>query len=87
MQPVDEIYRSISAVSINLSGIRENVFESLKQLLGTSPGKVPIYLHLDSPAKSKVQVVVGNGLFVQPNEKLIADIDSLLGSERLSLVV
>ena len=85
--PVDEVYKLITGVNVNLSGIRENVFESLKELLAAYPGQTPIYLHLDSPSKSRVQVVVGNGLFVQPNEKLIADIEGLLGEDRLSLVI
>lgn len=85
--PVDEIYKLISAVNINLSGIRENLFESLKQLLGSYRGKTPIYLHLDTPAKSRVQLIVGEGFFVEPNEELIGAIENLLGEERLSLVI
>lgn len=87
MLPVDEVYKLISGVKIDLSGVRENVFDSLKEILSASRGSVPIYLHLDTPAKSKVQVIVGDGLYVQPSEKLIQDIESLLGEERLSLVL
>jgi DNA polymerase-3 subunit alpha len=87
MLPVDEIYKQISGVKINLSGIRENVFDSLKEILASSHGSVPIYLHLDTPAKSKVQVIVGDGLYVSPSEKLISDIEGLVGEERLSLVL
>jgi DNA polymerase-3 subunit alpha len=87
MIPVDEVYKLISGVKINLSGVRENVFDSLKEILSASRGNVPIYLHLDTPTKSKVQVIVGDNLYVQPSEKLIQDIESLLGEERLSLVL
>jgi DNA polymerase-3 subunit alpha len=87
MIPVDEVYKMISGVKINLSGIRENVFDSLKEILSSSRGNIPIYLHLDTPAKSKIQVIVGDGLYVAPSEKLIQDIESLLGEERLSLVI
>jgi DNA polymerase-3 subunit alpha len=85
--PLDEAYKLITAMNINLSGVRENLFESLKELLAASSGKVPIYLHLDTPTKSRVQLVVGEGLYVSPSEKLIQDIESLLGEERLSLVI
>ncbi|MBI4972608.1 MAG: DNA polymerase III subunit alpha [Candidatus Omnitrophica bacterium] len=85
--PVDEIYKLISAVNINLSGIRENVFESLKGLLLSSHGRVPIYLHLEAQARSRVQLVVGDALFVEPCESLIQDIENLLGEERLTLVI
>ena len=85
--PLDEVYKLISAMNINLSGVRENLFESLKGLLASSRGKVPIYLHIDTPSKSRVQLVVGEGLYVDPSEKLIQDIETLLGEGRLSLVI
>jgi len=85
--PFDEIYKLITAMSINLSGIRENIFESLKTLLGDYRGNIPVYLRLDTPAKSRVQLIVGENLYVSPTEKLIQDLDELLGEERLSLVI
>ncbi len=85
--PMDEAYKLVTALNINLSGIRENLFESLKELLAASRGTVPIYLHLDTQSKSRVQLVVGEGFYVTPSEKLIQDIDSLIGPEKLSLVI
>lgn len=85
--PFEEIYKFITGMKINLSGLRENVFESLKELLASYRGNTPIYLHLDTPAKSRVQLVVGEGLYVSPSEKLIEDLENLLGEERLSLVI
>ena len=85
--PFEEIYKLITAMNINLSGIRENIFESLKTLLADYRGSIPIYLHLDTPAKSRVQLVVGQNLYVTPSEKLIEEIENLLGEERLSLVL
>lgn len=85
--PVEEVYKSVSALNINLSGIRDNLFESLKTLLVQSAGNTPIYLHLDTTAKSRVQLLVGDSFFVNPSEQLIQDIEGLLGAERLSLVM
>jgi len=85
--PFEEIYKLITAMNINLSGIRENIFETLKTLLGDYRGNIPVYLRLNTPAKSRVQLVVGEGLYVNPSEKLIQDLDELLGEERLSLVI
>jgi len=99
--PFEQIYKLISAININLSGVKENIFESLKDLLGTHRGDTPVYLRLESnhsglnsalakktePVKSRVQLIVGEGLYVQPNEQLIRDLDELLGPERLSLVI
>jgi DNA polymerase-3 subunit alpha len=85
--PIEEIYKLITALNINLSGMQENIFESLKELLAESSGNIPVYLHLNTPAKSKTQLVVGKGLFVAPSEKLIQDIENLLGEERLALTI
>jgi DNA polymerase-3 subunit alpha len=85
--PMDEAYKLITGVNINLSGIRENLFETLKELLIHYPGSIPIYLHLDTTVKSRVHLVVGQGLYVLPSDKLIQDIESLLGEDRVSLVM
>ncbi|HTY44544.1 MAG TPA: DNA polymerase III subunit alpha, partial [Patescibacteria group bacterium] len=85
--PIEQVYKLITGLNINLSGLRENLFESLKELLATSHGRIPIYLHLDTPSRSRVQVVVGDGLYVEPNEKLIQDIEALLGEDRLTVVL
>jgi DNA polymerase-3 subunit alpha len=95
--PFEQIYKMITAININLGGIKENVFESLKTLLGEHRGNVPVYLRLEAgragqqnakpQGKARVQLIVGEGLYVQPNEKLIHDLDELLGQERLSLVI
>jgi len=85
--PMDEAYKLITGVNINLSGIRENLFETLKELLIHYPGSIPIYLHLDTPAKSRVHLVVGERLYVLPSENLMQEIESLLGEDRVSLVM
>ncbi|MCM8780158.1 MAG: DNA polymerase III subunit alpha, partial [Candidatus Omnitrophica bacterium] len=87
VMPVEMVYKLINAININLRNLRENIFDTLKSILRAHPGKVPIYVHLDTPAKSKVQLLVGEELFVEPSEELIQGIDSLLGSERLSLLL
>jgi len=85
MFPVDEIYKLVTRINIDLSGVRENLFTSLKELLEAHRGNIPIYMRLDSPAKTKVQFVVGDDLYIDPNERLLQDIENLLGGERLSL--
>jgi len=85
--PIEEAYRIISAININLSGIRENLFESLRSLLANSRGNIPIYLHIDTPTKNRIQLVVGEGFYVSPTEKLIQEIEDLLGSNKLSVTI
>ncbi|MFA5093363.1 MAG: DNA polymerase III subunit alpha [Candidatus Omnitrophota bacterium] len=92
--PFVEIYKLITAMNINLTGIKESIFESLKTLLAQHRGDVPVYLQLDNltsgkapQTHSRVQLLVGEGLYVKPNEELIQELDELLGEERLSLVI
>jgi len=74
-------------MTINLSGLRDNVFSTLKDMLASYKGNIPIYLNLDTPSKSRVQLIVGENFYVMPSEKLIYDIEELLGEERLKLVL
>jgi len=85
--PMDEVYRLITAMNINLSGMQENLFLSLKELLAAHNGRIPVYLHLDTPTKSRIQLVVGEGLYVHPSEALIQNIIDMLGEDRLSLAL
>jgi hypothetical protein len=85
--PLDEVWRIVASLDINLAGLRENLFESLKVMLSSSPGQTPVYLHFETTPKNKIQLMVGNDLFVQPSEKLITDIEQLLGESRVSLKI
>lgn len=85
--PIEEVYKLITSMNINLSGLQENLFESLKELLCAYSGTTPIYLHLNTSNKARVQLVVGEGFFVNPTERLIQDIENLIGEERLSLAI
>jgi DNA polymerase-3 subunit alpha len=85
LYPFEQIYKLITAMSINLSGLRENIFATLKEILTVSRGDTPVYLNLEAPAKTRVQMVVGENFYVSPSEKLIQEIGVLLGEERLKL--
>jgi len=84
---IDEAYRMISAINIDLSGVKENILNILKEKLSLSPGSVPVYLHLDTSAKQKTKVLVSQDLFVQPRPELFNDIEDLLGEERFLLTL
>jgi DNA polymerase III subunit alpha len=80
--PFEEVYKLVKGIRIDLAGLKENIFESLKVLLAASGGSVPVYLHLDSPSKARVQVIVGQELFVTVTDQLILDIENLVGESR-----
>ncbi|MCU0665919.1 MAG: DNA polymerase III subunit alpha [Candidatus Omnitrophica bacterium] len=85
--PMETAYKLISSININLAGMPDSLFSSLKLLLAANRGSIPVYLNIHTPAKTRVQMLVGEDLFVSPSEKLIEDTISLVGEDRLSLVL
>ncbi len=85
--PIDESYRMITAINIDLSGFKENILVSLKDRLAASPGSTPVYLHMDSAQKERLKVLVSRELFVQPRPELFQDIEELLGEKRFILTL
>jgi DNA polymerase-3 subunit alpha len=84
---IDEAYRMITSINIDLSGLKENILATLKEKLSFSPGSVPVYLHLDSSPTKKTKILVSQDLFVQPRVELFNDIEDLLGEERFLLTL
>jgi len=85
--PIDEAYRMITAINIDLSGLRENILAALKDKLALSPGSVPVYLHLETQPNQKLKVLVSQDLFVRPRAELFNEIEELLGEERFILTL
>jgi len=85
--PIDESYRMVTAINIDLSGFNENILVSLKERLASSPGNTPVYLPIDSPQKERLKVQVSRDLFVQPRPELFHDIEGLLGEKRFLLTL
>lgn len=85
--PLEEAYKQISKIDINIAGLKDNLLASLKQTLSEHSGPTPVYLHIDSPNRARLQILVSNELHVQPNQNLIQDIGTLLGEERFSLTL
>lgn len=54
---IEEAYRMISAINIDLSGLKENILTSLKEKLAHSPGDVPVYLHVDNNGEKRQPTV------------------------------
>ena len=59
----------------------------LREKLSLFPGKTPVYLKLDTQAYKSVQILVGEDLFVSPNEVLMDELKELVGEDRFSLTI
>ncbi len=84
---LEDAYKNISAINIELSGVSDTALLVLKEKLSGFPGKIPVYLHLDTSSYKRVQILVGEEFFVQPNETLITELSQLLGEEKFSLAM
>ncbi|MFC1704153.1 DNA polymerase III subunit alpha [Candidatus Omnitrophota bacterium] len=84
---IDEVYKSISSIKIELSGMRESLLRVLKDKLANYPGKIPVYLDMDTSDSKRIQLIVGEEFFVQPNESLVQDLDKIIGTEKFSLTL
>ena len=87
MKPIDEVYKAVKAINVDLSSMGANDLNQLKEKLANFPGKVPVYLRLDTKAYKSVQILVGEDLFVSPTENLMDELKSLVGDGNFSLTL
>ena len=87
VQQIDEAYKAVTSINVDLSGVNEEDLRVLREKLSQYPGKVPVYLRLDTNAYKSVQILVGEDLFVSPSESLMNDLKDLIGASRFSLSI
>lgn len=87
MAGIDEIYDLIKSIHIDLSKVGKAGFEKLKEKLARFPGKVPVYLQIDTKNYKSVQVLVGKDLFVMPSEVLMEEVKALVGPECFKVTI
>ena len=61
--------------------------KSLKEKLSRFPVKVPVYLQVDTNNYKRVQILVGEDLYVTPSEILMEEIKVLVGESNFSLTL
>ena len=82
MVPIDEVREKLTkAVYINLvsTGLEKDILETLKGILAKYPGELPVYLGFLRPDKKVTEILLGADFRVAPAEKLVTDIEKLLG--------
>lgn len=84
---IDEAYKAIQSINIELSGIHEDNLRILKEKIANYPGSVPVYLNLSTPSSRNIQIIVGEELYVQPNEALLNELETILGDRKFSLTL
>jgi len=87
MKLMPEVYGAIKTINVDLAGADQRKLSDLKQKLTSSPGKIPVYLKMDTPTQKSVQILVSEDLFVTPNEELMNEIKELVGEGNFSLTL
>ena len=87
MAGIEEVYGLIKSVHVDLTHKSKADFEQLKIRLAMFPGKVPVYLQVDTKNYKNVQVLVGKELFVTPSEVFMEEIKAFIGKEYCKMVI
>jgi DNA polymerase-3 subunit alpha len=87
MAGIDEVYDLIKSVQVDLSSSGQPGFEKLKEKLARFPGKIPVYVQVDTNNFKRVQILVGEDLYVTPSEVLMEEIKVLVGENNFSLTL
>lgn len=87
MKYVQDVYGAIKTINVDLATVGQEKLKDLKERLSHSPGKVPVYLRLNANSQKSVQILVGEDLYVTPNEDLMNEIKELIGDGNFSLTL
>jgi DNA polymerase-3 subunit alpha len=87
MRHIHDVYGSIKAINVDLCDVGEQGLKDLKRKLSSFPGKIPVYLKINTKTRKKVEILVGEDLYVSPNERLMNEIKELVGRESFSVTL
>jgi DNA polymerase-3 subunit alpha len=84
---IDEVYKLIRAINVDVSEFGVDNLDRVKQKLARFPGKIPVYLQLDTKNFKSVQILVGKELYVSPSEVLMSEIKGLVGEKNFRVTI
>lgn len=87
MKHIHDVYGSIKSINVDLSEVGDKDLKDLKRKLSSFPGKIPVYLRLNTKSHKSVEILVGKDLYVAPNERLMNEIKELVGAESFSVTL
>jgi DNA polymerase-3 subunit alpha len=87
LKGIDEVYKLIRAINVDVSEFGVENLDRVKQKLSRFPGKIPVYLQLDTKNYKSVQILVGKELYVSPSEVLMDEIKGLVGEKNFRVMI
>ncbi len=87
VKSIDEVYKLIKSINVDVSEFGVENLDRIKQKLSRFPGKIPVYLQMDTNNYKSVQILVGKELYVSPSEVLMDEIKGLVGEEHFKVMI
>lgn len=72
-------------IKLSATGLTQDDLIKVKDILLRHKGDIPVYLRLQNPTRKESLISLGREIRVNPNEKLINEIESVLGADAVSL--
>jgi DNA polymerase III subunit alpha len=72
-------------IKLSATGLTQDDLLKVKDILLRYKGDIPVYLRLQNPTRKESLISVGREIRVSPNDQLISEIESVLGSGAVSL--
>jgi DNA polymerase-3 subunit alpha len=72
-------------IRFNATGLTQDDLVKVKDILLRYKGDIPVYLRLQNPARKESLISVDRHIRVNPDDKLISEIESVLGAGAVSL--
>lgn len=86
--PLSEVQKRCTksvVISLFTTGLEEETLAKIKDILNRHRGSIPVYLGFQSPDSQKVQLEVNPEYYTEPCEKLISELEAVLGEGVVSL--
>lgn len=85
MKHVQDVFNSIKNMRIDLTQSEASVLEDLKNKFRKFPGRIPIYLNMNTTGHRGIEIMVGKDYFVTPTEELMTEIKELVGNKNFTV--
>jgi len=72
-------------IRLSATGLTQDDLLKVKEILLRYPGSIPVYFRLQNPTRKESLISVGRDIRVAPGEKLLGEIESVLGAGAVSL--
>ncbi len=82
--PIDRAYQTIKSIDVDLSDVNEQGLNHLKEKLAMFPGRIPVFLRLNTNNHKSVQILVGEDYYITPSSDFMEELKDMVGVQSFS---